>query len=99
MFVLIDQSVYFTRTAGERRNLEAQHQSSREIKDALIRTSTQLEQTYHRSQDDQSQIQRLEQVVTSQRQLIKDLAAQLVAANVTLSPALIASIGTCLETD
>jgi len=86
-------------TAGERRNLEAQHQSSREIKDALIRTSSQLEQTYHRSQDDQSTIQRLQQVVTSQRQLIKELAARLVAANITLSPELIASINTSLETD
>jgi len=79
--------------------MEAQHQSSREIKEALIRTSTQLEQTYIRSRDEQSQIQRLQQVVTSQRNLIKELVARLVAANVPLSPALVSSINSCLESD
>ena len=90
---------YYVHITGERRSLEAQHQSSREIKDALIKTSTQLEQTYLRSQDEQSQIQRLQQVVTSQRDLIKQLAARLVAANVPLSPTLVSAIDTCLEAD
>lgn len=84
---------------AERRSLETQNQSSREIKEALIRTSTQLEQTYIRSRDEQSQIQRLQQVVTSQRDLIKQLAARLVAANLPLSPDLVASIDACLEID
>jgi len=79
--------------------LEAQHQSSREIKAQLIKTSTQLEQTHIRSRDEQSEIQRLQQVVTSQRDVIKELAARLVAANVPVSPALVASISSCLETD
>ena len=79
--------------------MEAKHQSSREIKEALIKTSTQLEQTYIRSRDEQSQIQRLQQVVASQRDLIKQLSARLVAANVPLSPELVAGISTCLETD
>jgi len=79
--------------------MEAQHQSSREIKDALIRTSTKLEQTERRSRDEQSQIQRLQHVVTSQRDLVKELAARLVAANVPLTPTLISRINTCLETD
>jgi len=84
---------------GERRSLEAQQQSSREIKDALRRTSTQLEQTTIRSRDEQSQIQRLQQVVTSQRDLIKQLTARLVAANVSLSPELVSSIDSCLSAD
>ena len=88
-----------TTLVGERRSMEAKHQSSREIKEALIKTSTQLEQTYIRSRDEQSQIQRLQQVVASQRDLIKQLSARLVAANVPLSPELVASISTCLETD
>lgn len=93
----IDVRAFYT--VGERRSMEAQQQSSREIKDALIRTSTRLEQTYLRSQDEQSQIQRLQGVVTSQRALVKELAARLVAANVPLTPALIASIDSCLEND
>jgi len=84
---------------GEHRSLEAQNQSSREIKEALIRTSTQLEQTYIRSRDEQSQIQRLQQVVTSQRDLIKQLAARLVAANAPLPPALVSNIDSCLEAE
>ena len=84
---------------GERRSLEAQQQSSREIKEALIRTSTQLEQTYIRSRDEQSQIQHLQQVVKSQRDLVKELSARLVAANVPLTPALVANIHSCLEDD
>jgi len=84
---------------GERRSFEAKQQSSREIKEALIKTSTELEQTYLRSRDEQSQIERLQQVVASQRDLIKQLTARLVAANVPLSPDLVASVGTCLGTD
>ena len=85
--------------AGERRSLEAQHQSSREIKEALIKTSTQLEQTHIRSRDEQTEIQRLQKVVTSQRDLIKQLTARLVAANVPLSPDLLATISNYLDTD
>ena len=84
---------------GERRSLEAQQQSSREIKEALIRTSTQLEQTYIRSRDEQSQIQRMQQLVKSQRDLVKELSARLVAANIPLSPDLVARIHSCLEQD
>jgi len=87
-----------SRAVGERRSLEAQHQSTREIKEALIKASAKLQQTHFRSQDEQSQIQRLQQIVTSQRQLIKELAARIVAANVPLSADLVSSIHTCLET-